>query len=1138
MRALGFKLIAIFSLLALPVGAQQGRGTIQGTVTDSTAGAVPGAKVTVTNVSTNVSFVTETNQEGFYTAPGMSVGEYSVAAEQQGFKTAVRRGITLQVDQRAVVNLMLELGNVTESVDVSAAAPLVDTASGTVGKVVENRRMVDLPLNGRNALSFMLLTPGVKSNAGPTNSGFGDRGIQISSVSINGGPNAMNGALLDGGSNIQTVVGEINISPAVDSVEEFKVQTSTMSAEYGFTAGGVINAVTKSGTNNLRGSVYHFLRNDKFDARNAFAAQKPKFRYNQFGASAGGPVIRDRTFFFGNWEEYHFRQAVNQVGTFPTAQQREGNFSDLRDTSGRLIQLYDPATTVPNPSGSGFVRTPFTNNIIPRERFDPVAVNILPFYPLPNRPPTDPFTNANNFQRLAGERRLMRQFTAKIDHQFTSNNHLFGRLSYMRHSTDNGLGAGGIYPDETVSKRDDDMNNYNFVLSDTHGFSPTFLNELRVGVTRSFFTFAARSSGGDWPEKLGLPPIVPRNTFPQINNGLPTFITGTVGARGSLYWNFFDAITKVTGNHTIKAGIDHRLIRGNNLQLGQPSGNFTFAAGLTGNPQSQAGTGSGFATFLLGAVSNATVTTHVGESFHAYSTSAFVHDDWRVSRRLSLSLGLRWDYQQKPRQPHNGISNFDPFDVDPNNGLLGRMAFAGVDGRPRSFREEDYTDFGPRVGVAYDVFGDGRTALRGGYAIFYPYMFFRANWPSRNGFAQTSTSYAPDGGNANFPAFQLREGFPYAPIQPQGAALGPSAFLGQNVTYEESDGTTPLSQQWSVSLQQQIRRSWVVEATYSANAGRHFYGGAYDFNQLDPQYQSLGLALQDRVTNPYAGLVPGALGAATITRAQSLRPYPYYGNINVLTPHLGNYNYNALLLSVEKRMSHGVALLFSYTAGKLISDSVGTNVDFGLVEQTNVLGYQNGKYNRRAERAVDATDVSQRAVVSVLCEIPFGAGRRWTSDSAVLRHIFGGWQVNTIGTMQTGLPIVLRGANNNLADRPNSTGQSAKLDDRTAQRWFDTTQFINPPQFTYGNISRTLPDVRTPGTVNWDLSFLKNARLREWLNLQIRAESFNFLNNVNLAAPNATFVPGTDNRNRSGNFGVITEARDARVIQFGLKLVF
>lgn len=358
------------------------------------------------------------------------------------------------------------------------------------------------------------------------------------------------------------------------------------------------------------------------------------------------------------------------------------------------------------------------------------------------------------------------------------------------------------------------------------------------------------------------------------------------------------------------------------------------------------------------------------------------------------------------------------------------------------------------------------------------------------------------------------------------------------MTWEEPYGTTSMSQQWNLSAQQQLKSGWVAEATYTANHGTHFFAGNYQYNQLDPKYLALGLALQDRVPNPYAGVVPGSLGAATITRAQSLLPYPYYSSISVLNPLLGNFNYHALLLSLEKRTSRGLALLLSYTGGKLIGDSVRTNMDFGPVEQTNITGYQNGKYDRRSERSIDPTDVAQRAVVSLLYELPFGSGRRWSSPHPWVNQAFGGWQINTIGTMQTGIPLVVRGASNYLADRPNSTGRSAKLDRRSSANWFDTSQFVNPPNYTYGNVSRTLPDVRTPGTVNWDLSCVKNVRWSERFNLQFRAESFNFMNHVNLKAPDVTFVPGADGKNRSGSFGIITGSRDARVIQFALKLTF
>jgi len=1118
--------------------AQQGRGTILGTVTDPSGAAVMGARVTVRNVDTNISFDTLTNQEGFYTTPPLNVGNYSVALEIQGFKRAVRAGILLAVDQRANIDIKLEVGAVTESVQVVGVAPLVETSNPALGKVVENRRVQELPLNGRNALALTLLTPSVKSNAGPTNAGFGDRGIQISSISINGGPNSMNGMLLDGGNNIQAYIGEVNISPAVDAVEEFKVQSGSMSAEFGFTGGGIINVVTKSGTNAIHGSAYEFFRNSTMDARNTFSRSKPPFRYNQFGAGAGGPVIRDRTFYFGNWEEYRYRRSEERIGTFPTARQRGGDFGDLLDTSGRLIPIFDPGTTLANPAGQGFVRTRFANNLIPANRIDPVAKNINEFYPLPNRTPTDPFTNANNFQRQGTEARLMRQFTVKMDHRSSAKNSLFGRFSYFRHSTDNGASGATIYPNDVVAKRDDDLKNKNVVVNDIHTFTPTLINEFRVGLARQSFPFVVRSFGGGWPQKLGLPSSVPSDTFPRISNGLPGFNTGTAGNRGSVYWQFFDMVTKIAGAHTFKAGIDYRLLRGNNFQRSSPSGDFNFPAGLTGDPQVPAGTGSGYATFLLGAVANAGVTTHLGESQHGISTSGFFQDDWKITRRVTLNLGLRWDFQQQPVERYNGATNFDPFSPIPGVGLLGRTVYAGRDGQPRAFRENDFSDYGPRLGVAWDVFGRSRTVLRAGYGVYYAYQFWRQNFGNPSGFAQTATSYLPPGGNANFPAFQLKDGLPSPPIQPQGANLGPAPFLGQSVDWDERDGRTPMSQQWSFSLQQQLPGSLLIDATYSANVGHGFTANSYDFNQLDPRHLALGLQLQQRVTNPYAGRVPGGLGAATITLEQSLRPYPYYNNINVRFPRIGNFSSHQFLLSVEKRMSHGLVMLFSYTAGKVVSDSLRHPVDFGPVEQTNVWDFQNGKFDRRTERSLDPIDVAQRGVLSLIYELPFGKGKPWANSPGVVDKIVGGWQLNTIGLMQTGLPVVVRGASNFRADRPNSSGQSARIDNRTSGRWFDTTQFVNPPDFTYGNLGRALPDVRTPGTVNWDLSVIKNTGIGERVNLQFRAESFNFLNHVNLGAPNAGFVAGPDGRNRSGAFGVITSARDARVTQLALRLVF
>jgi hypothetical protein len=516
--------------------------------------------------------------------------------------------------------------------------------------------------------------------------------------------------------------------------------------------------------------------------------------------------------------------------------------------------------------------------------------------------------------------------------------------------------------------------------------------------------------------------------------------------------------------------------------------------------------------------------------------SYFVQDDWRVNRRLTVNLGIRYDYQQPPFERNGGTSNFNPYLVDPVSGLLGATQYARVN-YGKTFLHSDYNDFGPRIGFAYDAFGNGKTIVRGGYAIFYPSIFNLTYFGNTNGFASTTTTYNPPGGNSNLPTSLLYQGLPSPPIQPQGSKLGTSGFLGQAVNYDQSYQQTPMSQQWNFSLQRQIKGGWVIDVSYVGNHGTHLVAGGYDMNQLPPQYLSLGLALQNPVANPYAGRVPGSLGGATIAQSQALKPYPYYSSVTVRNPHLGDSIYHAGLLTVQKRFNQGLTMLASYTKAKLIDDSVQTPINFGNVEQTGITTYQN-VFNRRAERSLDPTDVSQRFVLSGIYELPLGRGKPVNIQNRALDLIAGGWQVQSIATFQVGLPIAISGANNNVATRPNSTGQSAKLDSPTIAQWFNTGVFVNPPLYTYGNVGRVLPDVRNPGLIQIDLSVSKNSRITERTNLQFRAEAFNVANHVNLGSPGVTFAPGANGLNISSTFGLITSARDPRNVQLGMKLIF
>jgi hypothetical protein len=722
----------------------------------------------------------------------------------------------------------------------------------------------------------------------------------------------------------------------------------------------------------------------------------------------------------------------------------------------------------------------------------------------------------------------MHQYTLRTDERISNSDSFFLRFTYYDAYTNN---CPCTFPNLALNGRYDHFGTRNAAFGETHSFSPRLINELRVGIARQYFPFQSASYGENWPSKLGLPASVPNTVFPTISNGYSTLGNGTVGIRGALTWDAADTLTFVLGSHSIKFGSEYRLLFGNNYQTSTPSGSFSFSAALTGNPQSQSGTGSTYADFLAGAVSSASGGTYIGESQKGYTVTGFIQDDWRVRRNLNVNIGLRYDYQEPPFERNCGTSNFNPSATNPLLNIRGEMQYACKD-YGATYLLPDYKDFAPRIGFAWDPFSHGTTVLRGGFAVFYPGTFNITYFGSTAGFASTNTSYSAQGGNTNFPAFYLSQGFPTPLIQPLGAALGPSAFLSQGVTYDQASQKTPTSIQWNLSTQRQIKGSWVVSASYTGNHGVHLVGGSYNVNQLNPQYLSLGTSLQNSVPNPYAGIVPGSLGSATITRQQSLLQFPYYTSVTVRNPHLGNSIYHAGLLTVQKRVSHGLTFLASYTKAKLISDSVASPINFGSIEQVTNNTYQNGAYNRHLERGLDPTDVPQRFVISTVYRLPFGTSHRFLKPFVV------GWQAQTIVTLQKGLPVLITGANNNLATRPNSTGQSPLLSNPTQYEWFNTAAFVNPPSYTFGNIGRTLPDVRNPGFFNCDLSLIKNTRIRERVGVQFRVEAFNMDNHTNLGFANGGFSAGTNGLNISSTFGTITSARAPRIVQLGMKLAW
>lgn len=1150
------RLAICLTLLAGSAFAQTALGTLTGTVTDPQQAPVPKVEVVAKNLGTALLYKATTNESGTYVIPNVPAGAYEVTAKGAGFKQTRQTGVTVEVAQRFRLDLALQLGDVAERVDVVAEIPRIQTEESSLGTVVEQKRIEDLPLNGRHVFNLVKVVAGVVPRSNSTD-GFAEVNNQtFSQMRINGGPAYGNQFFLDGVSNTAAVHNEISVVPMVDSVQEFRVETNAIKAEYGQTAGGVINAVTKSGTNAFHGSLYEFLRNDALDARNAFSTQpdprtgrtKQVLRYNQYGGTVGGPVWipklydgRNRTFFFAGWEQWLWRSTGNpQIGTVATAEQRGGDFSRTFDARGALIPIYDPATTQANPAGSGFVRQLFPGNTIPSSRFDSLAVKVLPYMPAANARPTDPVTNVNNFVSLAKSTSNQTVSTTRIDHRINDGSTLFFRYSFTWNVLQNaGWGLGAADP----AARNDQRDNHNAVLTWTKTIGTAMVNDLRFGITRQYLPFLHPSFDQGWPQRLGYPSIIPQDTFPPVQIagmltiGNPNF---SGGLRAQNIGQVVEQLSFIRGQHSFKAGLDLRDWRLSFINRLNPSGNFSFTAGLTGNPLSPAGNGVGLATFLLGEVSSGTLGFRPFFQNRAKPLAVYFQDDWKVTSRLTLNLGLRYDASFGMYEVHNRRSNFEPFTTNPETRMPGALLYNGVNGYPRSAIEVDRNNLGPRAGFAWAPGRDGKTSVRGGYGLIYLPIESGAMVPDNLnalGFSVDTQFVAPGGGPVR--AFKFSEG-PPAILRPLGPAGGPSAFRGQNVRAQARTSPTGYMQQWNLAVQRAVWGGWTVQAAYVGSKGTKLFGGNYDLNQLDPQYFSQGLALQDQVANPFFGqIATGALSGRTVARSQLLRPFPDYLQVTTwANPNLASI-YHSLQISAEKRFAAGLSMLLSYTKAKLITGC--SAIGGGNSGDACTGEFRIGRINQRLDRGIDQDDVASRLVVSGVYELPFGKGRELLSNLPTLVNgVLGGWQMNGIGTFQSGLPLAVRGANNftgiNFPDVLRDPTLPA--DQRTPVRWFDTDAFRNPANFVIGNAPRTLPRTRGPGLQDISFSLFKAFAFRERFRLEARGELFNALNTVNYGAPNVTFTPNAAGQNVNANFGRVLSSLEARRVQVGLRLAF
>ena len=1096
-------LVFLFSTSAFSIlQAQVDTATVVGAVQDSSGAVVPGASVTATEVNTNTKTSTRTDTAGNYVLTPLRIGNYSVAVEAQGFKKETRAGVVLQVQDRVRVDFALQVGALTEAVNIEAEVPVVQTESSSLGDVIGSRQITDLPLNGRDYTQLATLTAGVvkitENGGGINGSTSASNGNAGGAFAVNGTRGNLNNFMLDGiDNNSNDNAGNI-LRTNVDAIEEFKVQTSNYSAEFGRSGGAVINATIKSGTNQFHGTVFEFFRNSDLDARGFFESPdqaKAPFKQNQFGGTLGGPIKKNKLFFFGDYQGTRVRAANTDIATVPTAAEIGGNFSGLlgsqvgTDALGRPVyqgEIFDPAsTTMVN---GNVVRNPFQGNIIPASRLDSIAHNAAALYPAP----TVAGATANNYNFNAPGKDTIDQMDARVDYNISNRQQIFGRFSLSQRTRFQspplpGLADGGGYSTGNYFE-----GTRGAAIGHTFTISPSMVNELRIGFNRNHYRDNIPSYGQNYPPAGLAVPGVPDNS---TVNGLTLFQPSgyiRIGEPGytptfstSQEFQYGDTLSIIHGKHVIKLGPEVRFSQFNLFQVGQPRGRFSFSGEFTADsPSSGDGSGNGLADMLLGDPTTSVISTltYFGNRQHTYG--AFVQDDYKVTSTLTLNFGLRYDYTTPISEAHNRQSNFDF--------ATGQLIVAGVNGASPGLTTMDKDDFAPRAGLAWSpAFRKGKTVIRAGYGRFFSYQEIRTGDPLQLGYNLPfffEPSFVSDGIT---PVLTVSGGFP-------SLNLSQAKFAG--VTSVDSRLHAPVNDEWNFNIQNQLPGNILFEVAYVGAKSTHLQ------------------VLVDHNQDPTPG--PGSV--------QSRRPYPQYGPFTSIEDH-GNSTYESLQLKAEKRLSHGLMFLSAFTYGKSIND------------QPEICcngPWPQNSYNLKSEKGLSDFDNRFRWVSSFDYELPVGKGRRFLNSSRPADLVLGGWHVGGILTFRSGFPFSpLMGYD------PSNTGSNGLLrtdriangnlpaSQRSPNLWFDINAFPLPTGYTFGNAGKNI--LVGPGEKTGDISIRKMFNLTERFNLEFRAEAFNAFNHAVFTQPDSNISDGP------GATGVITSTViPQRQLQFALKLHF
>jgi hypothetical protein len=1088
--------------------AQVDTGTLVGTIRDASDAVIPNASVKATNVETGMAIAVKTDANGSYVLTPLRIGTYSVSVEASGFQAEVRNNIVLNVQQNIRLDFRLGIGAVSQTTEVSGSAPLLETESASLGDVITGKQIEELPLNGRRYTDLATLTAGVaKITEGPVNgASTPTNGNAGGDFAVNGTRGDQNNFILDGVDNNSNDNGDLAFVSSVDAIAEFKVQTSNYSAEFGRSGGAVINATTKSGTNGFHGSAWEFLRNDVLDARGYFeSSDQPKapYRQNQFGATLGGPILRDRAFFFVDYEGTRIGSAETDFATVPTPAEQQGNFSDILgaqtgvDVLGRPVyenEIYNPATTrsvngQTVRDGFGFdpgsgLPIPGQANVI-NQGLNTIGLNYAALYPAPNV--AGAF--ANNYQINAPGNQQSDQMDARVDENLTSKAQLFERFSLAYESRFQAPIFSGIADGGSYNTGNRPMNVAGAVLGYTHILTPNLVNALRVGFNRIHYISNSPTYGQQVPPAGLQVPGVPNNaminglTWFSIDgyNGLgePLFTPTTITSQDI---QIDDTLSWVHGKHMIKVGPQVHWDQFNLLQIGQPRGNMEFSGQFTAvDPGSQQSSGNAVADMLLGLPVSSKISTvqYFGNRQHIYG--AFFEDTYKATSNLTFDLGVRYDYATPLYEAHHRQSNFDY--------KTGQIIPAGTPGYPEKLAITARNNFAPRIGLTYSPFSSQPLVVRAGYGRFFAFQEIRTGDPLQTDYNLPffyEPTFTSDGLT---PALTLASGFP---------SLDPSQATDAGVTSQDWNPSTAVYDEWNLNLEYQLPGQILISPAYVGTKGTHL--------QV--------LVDRNQIPTPQA------------TFDQSLRPYPNFGPFASIE-NRGNSTYHAFQLKAEKRSNQGLYILSAYTFSKSINDQP---------EICCNAPWPQDSYNLAAEKGVSDFDNRHRWVTSVDYALPLGKGQRFLRQGRALDLALGGWHVGGIVTLRSGFAF-----SPEMGYDPTNTGSqglmrtdrigNGDLAHRSPTLWFNTNDFPVPTCYCFGNAGKNI--LEGPGEKAADLSARKIFDITERAHLEFRAEFFNAFNHGVFAQPDPFITDGP------GAAGVITSTvLPQRQIQFAMKLGF